>query len=128
MKEKIKVLIADDNKTICEMINDFLKDFDDILILGIAYTDEDEIKMIEELKPEIVITDLMRSGKFTGFEIIKKYYTKKYSPEFLVISAESEELLINEDIPVAGYLQKPFFKLENIIDELRRIKKELTEI
>lgn len=125
MSEKIKIIIADDNVHICEFIRKFLEKYEDIEILGIANTDEDELKMIEELKPEIVITDLMRNHKYTGLDIIKDYQNKKGAPEFLVISADEERVVIRDGLKVAGYIKKPFLSYEIILEELRRIKGEL---
>lgn len=82
MSKKVKIIIADDNKPLCDVIKAYLKRYEDIEILEIANTDEDEIKMIEELKPEIVITDLMRNHKYTGLEIIKHYFNKKIRLNF----------------------------------------------
>lgn len=126
MKEKIKIIIADDNKTICEFIAKYLQECDEIKILGIANTDEDEIQMIEELKPDVVVTDLMRNHRYTGLDIIKEYSTKKNSPQFLVISADNKEDVIKDGIKVAGYIQKVIgFNYEMILTELRRIKNEI---
>ena len=72
MKE-IKIVIADDNTYFCKFLNDYLKKYEDIEILETANNDDDEIRMIEELKPDIVITDLMREDKYTGLDIIKRY-------------------------------------------------------
>ena len=55
MLRKIKVIIADDNIHVCKFIKEYLEKYNDIEILGVANSDEDEIKMIEELKPEVVI-------------------------------------------------------------------------
>ena len=123
MSEKIKIIIADDNVHICEFIRKFLEKYEDIEILGIANTDE--VKMIEELKPEIVITDLMRNHKYTGLDIIKDYQNKKGAPEFLIISADEEINVIRNGLKVAGYIKKPFLNYEIIVEELRRIKGEL---
>lgn len=126
MNEEIRVIIADDNKTICNFIEQHLKEYDEIKILGIANTDEEEIQMIEELKPDIVITDLMRNRKYTGLDIIKEYSIKKDSPQFLVISADNKEDVIKTGTEVAGYIQKGVpFNYEEIVNELKRIKKEL---
>ena len=103
----------------------FLGKYEDIEILGIANTDEDEVKMIEELKTEIVITDLMRNHKYTGLDIIKDYQNKKGAPEFLIISADEEINVIRNGLKVAGYIKKPFLNYEIIVEELRRIKGEL---
>ena len=100
--KQIKIIIADDNIHICKFIKDFLEKYEEIEILGIANTDEDEIKMIEEFKPNIVITDLMRGHKYTGLDIIKSYENKKDAPKFLVISADEEKCVITNGLKVAG--------------------------
>lgn len=125
MLEKINVIIAEDNIHICKFIEENLKKHNDIEILGIANTDEEEIKMIEELKPEIVITDLMRNNKYSGLDIIKNYYNNNSQVEFLVISADYKEDVINDGLEVAGYIKKPFEDYEIIYNELKRIKKNI---
>ena len=125
MLEKIRIIIAEDNIHICKFIEENLKKHNDIEILGIANTDEEEIKMIEELKPEIVITDLMRNNKYSGLDIIKNYYNNNSQVEFLVISADYKEDVINDGLEVAGYIKKPFEDYEIIYNELKRIKKNI---
>lgn len=127
MSRKIKIIIADDNEHICKFIKEFLEKYEDIEILGIANTDEDEIKMIEELKPEIVITDLMRNHKYTGLDIIKDYFEKNRKVAFLVISADFKRDVINNGLEVAGYIKKPINDYEVIYNELKRIKRELND-
>ena len=122
MLKEIKILIADDNIHICKFIKNYLEKYEDIEILGIANNDEDEIKMIEELKPEIVITDLMRNHKYTGLDIIKKYFNNNSKIEFLVISADYKDDVIKDGLEVAGYIKKPFDNYEIIYNELKRIK------
>ena len=124
MSIKTRVIIADDNVHICKFIADSLSKHDDIEILGVAHTDEDEIKMIEELKPEVVITDLMRNHKYTGLDIIKDYFAKNSKIKFLVVSADRKEDVIRDGLEVAGYIEKSFsFNYELIYTELKRIKK-----
>lgn len=48
-----------------------LKEYSYIKIIEIANTNEKEIRMIEELKPDVVVTDLKRRHQFTGLDIIK---------------------------------------------------------
>ena len=128
MSIKTRVIIADDNVHICKFIQESLNKHDDIEVLGVANTDEDEIKMIEELKPEIVITDLVRNYKYTGLDIIKNYFEKKSPVKFLVVSADRKQDVIKDGLEVAGYIEKAFsFKYELIYDELIRIKKQIID-
>lgn len=52
MSRKIKVTIADDNIHICKFIKEYLEKYNDVEILGVANTDEDEMWMIEKLIKE----------------------------------------------------------------------------
>ena len=121
----IKVIIADDNKAICNLYQDYLKSYDNIKILSVVNTDEEEIEAIEKLKPDIVITDLVRNRKYSGLEIIKHYLKKGGGPEFLVISADSKDDIMLRDVHMAGYIQKPFMDYSIIVDELYRIKSDM---
>lgn len=123
---KTRIIIADDNAQICRFMQHFLSQHDDIEILGIAHTDEDEIKMIEQLKPEIVITDLVRNHVYSGLAIINDYYKKKSPVKFLVVSADRKQDVINNGLEVAGYIEKSFsFNYEQLYNEIKRIKQEI---
>ena len=43
---EIKIIIADDERKTCEEIKEYLRNYPQIKILGIANTDNEEIKMI----------------------------------------------------------------------------------
>lgn len=83
---EISIIIADDEIKTCEEIKEYLNKYNQIKILGIANNDDDEIKMIEELKPDVVVTDLMRKHKFTGLDIIAEYSKRADTPKFIVVS------------------------------------------
>ena len=81
LNRKLKVLIADDDK---EMVDDILlnidKENEDYEIVGYALSNEEERQKIEELKPDVVITDIFRGhfgNKNTGgYDIIKEVCEK----------------------------------------------------
>lgn len=124
MNNKIKIIIADDNFAICDTLEMYLNQFEDVEILGIANNDAEEILMIEKLKPDVVISDLVRNGKYTGLDIIKQYNKKKESPKFLVISADKQEDFIHEEVIFDGYIQKPCWSFDEIIRQLRKISQK----
>ena len=118
--EKIKVIIADDNIYVCEHIEKQIRKTDNIEILAIVNNDEDEIKAIEELKPDIVITDIRRNNKDSGLDIIKDYSLKENTPMFLVISASIATYMSN----IAGFIFKPINDYEKITKDINRIYEE----
>lgn len=127
MNPKVKIIIADDNKEFWNFLARYLGKYNNIEILGIANNDEEEIYMIENLKPKVVITDLLRNNRYTGLDIIKKYYGTKNSPKFLVISADREQDVIRNEVKVAGYIEKPFTNYNIMYESLIKIKKELED-
>lgn len=103
---EIKIIIADDERKTCEEIKEYLRNYPQIKILGIANTDNEEIKMIEELKPDVVVTDLMRNHKFTGRDIIMEYNKKSNSPKFIVVSFSPDSSLSSKCKNVTDYVYK----------------------
>lgn len=124
MNNKIKIIIADDNFAVCDTLEMYLNQFEDVEILGIANNDAEEIFMIENLKPDVVVSDLVRNGKYTGLDIIKEYNKKKESPKFLVISADKQEDFIHEEVKFDEYIQKPCCDFDEIINKLRKMSQK----
>lgn len=122
MEEKIRVIIAEDNTGFCDLLKKYFSKYDDIELLGIANNDETEIDMIETLKPEIVITDLMRNHKYTGLDIIREYSKKKESPYFIVISAGDDMDFRKENLKISAFIRKPIFDFNIILNLLKNTK------
>ena len=74
--KKIKVMVVDDDLTISNILKKNLEKYEDIEIVGMCNSTDDENSLINNLKPEIVITDLIRNGKKSGLEVIRKYKKK----------------------------------------------------
>lgn len=125
--EKVNAIIADDDVDYCNKLKEKLVKYEYISVLGIANTDEDEISMIEDLKPDIVITDLIRNHEFTGRDIIEKYNKENRKVSFFVISYTPECVNPVTYENVKGCMQK--YEIESNSDELayrlRKIKKSM---
>lgn len=90
MKEKIKVLLADDNNMMNEIQISNLINIEYIEICGIALNGKEEIKLIEEQQPDIVITD-NQMPEMTGIEVIEtitKDENIEKKPKFIIVSGD----------------------------------------
>lgn len=124
LDRKLKVLIADDEK---QMVDEIISNLDvqneDYEIVGYALTNEDERKKIEELKPDIVITDIYRghigNKNAGGFDIIKEYSEKYFLPRFIVISYTPEFVANNI---ISTYAKLPSIDYDKLKKELHIIK------
>lgn len=126
--EKVKVLIADDNVAFCELLERYLVQFDDIEVVGVANTDEEEILLIQKIDIDIIITDLMRNHKYSGLDIIKECNESNKQIDFIIISAAYEDVNMLKDVKYAGYIRKPVFDYNIIVTEIRRVVRENKQI
>lgn len=126
--EKVKVLIADDNVPFCDVLKKYLSQFNDIEVVGIANSDEEEILLIQELDINIVITDLMRNHKYSGLDIIKECNELNKNIDFIIISAAYEDINLLRDVKYAGYIRKPIFDYGIILNEIRRVVRENRQV
>lgn len=110
-EEIVRVIIADDDVEYCQKLKYSLDQYEDIDVLDIANNDEDEISLIEKLKPDIVITDLLRNGKITPENIIEQFKLQK----FLVVSYSPYATPQTRE-NVIWSMQK--YKIENNIEKL----------
>jgi two-component system response regulator YesN len=94
-------------------------------VAGYALNGEDALTLLEEIKPDLIFTDIRMPG-ISGLELIKM--TKKLKPELLtiIVSGHAEFALAQKAIQygVMGYCLKPFDEAE-IISYLIKAKKLL---
>ena len=89
MIDILNIIIADDNSILANMMKALIEKDERYKIVGIARNDDDEIKLIDDLIPDLVITDLRKDNKCTGLDIIKRYQKKEYNIEFFIISGST---------------------------------------
>lgn len=121
MQKNIKLLIADDHKPLCNVLKNILNEYKELEVVGIANTDQEEISKIEDLKPDVVVTDIKRNNKYTGLEIIKQYSDKKHKPYFFVISSEINENELNSNYKVIGFMRKPFLDYDKMVETILKV-------
>lgn len=56
---KISVLIADDNKEFCSILNDYLLNQRDIIVTAVAKDGREALALIEEKQPDLVVLDII---------------------------------------------------------------------
>lgn len=119
----LKLLIADDEKTICSLIARLL-DWNKLgfEIIGMAYTGLDAFEIIKEQQPDVIISDIRMPG-YDGIELIKKTKEAQIDAEFVMISGFKQFEYAQNAMKygVKYYLLKPIEedKLLEIAQEIR---------
>lgn len=126
MISRLKIIIADDNKIITTVLAEEIKKHEEFLLLDITSRTEDEIELINTLKPDTVITDIKRKeGYHKGLEIIKMYREQE-KPKFVVISGAPYTDIMEplKELKVKYFIPKPFH-YEKVIEVLREVREEV---
>lgn len=122
----IKVLIADDELRICELIFRLI-DWESLgmSVIAVAHDGRETIKIIKNEMPDIVITDIRMPG-YNGVDVIR--IGKEYNSDiqFIIISGYSQFDYAQNAIHygVSDYLLKPV-KAEELTKALLRIKSRI---
>lgn len=108
--EKVSVLIADDNKGFADSLKDFLVTKDDISSVNVAYDGEEAYGMIMELKPDIVLLDIIMP-KRDGLSVMNKISDSRLAkkPMCIALSVTGSERIMSacQDAGCEYFLLKP---------------------
>lgn len=108
-KAPLRVVIADDEQLICSMLGGIIRaDELGLAIIGYAYDGAQLLALIEEQRPDIVITDI-RMPVIEGLDIIRMVKQKGIPCRFIVISGHKQfDYAYNAlKYDVSDYLLKP---------------------
>lgn len=112
--DMLKVLIADDEERVCQLINRLI-DWEDLHmeVVGMAANGIEAAEKVQELLPDILITDIRMPG-CNGLELIQK--VKEHNPhlEIIIISGYAQFSYAQTAMKygVGDYLLKPINKKE----------------
>lgn len=108
---KISVLIADDNKEFCSILNDYLLNQRDIVVTGIAKDGKEALDLIEQKEPDLVVLDIIMPH-LDGLGVLERLHSmnlKKF-PRIIVLSAVGQDKITQRAITLGAdyYVVKPF--------------------
>ena len=124
MKEtKINILIVDDNKEFCNILNDYLVIQDDMVVIGIAKDGVEALKQIQEKKPDLVVLDIIMP-RLDGLGVLEKLNMMNVDskPRIIVLSAVGLDKITQTALAlgVDYYVIKPF-DMEVFIKRIRQM-------
>jgi two-component system invasion response regulator UvrY len=121
VKEKIKVLIADDHAIVREGLKQILADTKDIVVAGDAENGVDTIKLVRKGKGDVLLLDISMPDR-SGIEVLKQI--KKEVPELsvLMLSMHREDQYAIRSLKAgaAGYLNKQSAPAE-LVNAIRQV-------
>ncbi len=111
MAKKIKLIIADDNRNFCQMLQNYLQSQEDLSIVGVANNGLEAWELIQAQEPDLIILDLVMP-KLDGLGVLERINarTTMARPKIIMQTAFGQESLTNEamTLGVDYFILKPF--------------------
>jgi two-component system, NarL family, response regulator DegU len=119
----INVILADDHPVVRAGIRNLLEQASDIKVIGEASDGNEALKMVQELKPDVVLLDMEMPG-ISGSEVAHQLMTSGSNVYILALSAHDDKEYIQELLAngAAGYLVKEEVP-EAIIEAVRGVSR-----
>ena len=121
MNEKIKIVLADDNKDFCQLLKEYLSNEEDIEILGIAKDGIEALDLVQKTQPDLLVLDVIMPH-LDGLGVLEKLNSSdlENKPMCIILSAVGQDKITQRAIELGAqyYIVKPF----DINVLLKRIK------
>ncbi|MGI6702372.1 MAG: sporulation transcription factor Spo0A [Christensenellales bacterium] len=104
---KLQIIIAEDNEELRESMVDYFKNDDKIEVVYAADNGIKAVEMIEELKPHIVILDIVMP-ELDGFDVMAKVRLEK-PPKYIIVSQLVGDAFVMKAMRLGAsyYMAKP---------------------
>ncbi|MCX6295165.1 MAG: response regulator [Bacteroidetes bacterium] len=109
---KTNILIVEDESIVAKDIQHSLKKLG-YSVVGMCSTGEDAIKFAEELKPDLVLMDIMLKGEMSGIEAAG-HIREKFNIPIIYLTAYADESTLSKAkvSEPYGYIIKPFKEID----------------
>ena len=124
----MKALIVDDERLARKELNNLLRQFPEVEVVGECSNADEAREMIEKYRPELVFLDIQMPEK-SGFDLLEELDNV---PEVIFVTAYDEYALKAFDVSALDYVLKPVEE-ERLADALSKVrtkiesKKEIVE-
>jgi two-component system response regulator (stage 0 sporulation protein A) len=126
-KEKIKILVADDNKDFCDCLCNYINMQSDMEVTEIAHDGKEAFKKIMETKPEIALLDGIMP-KLDGIGVLEKLHAANNTSSMcIMLTAITGEQITQKAFSLGAkyYIAKPF-DMELLVSRIRQLTTPVT--
>lgn len=124
LDQKMKILIADDNKDFSDILMEFINRQEDMEVVDVASNGEQACELIKEVKPDIVILDVIMPY-LDGIGVLERVNTMvlEKRPLFVMLSAVGQDKITERALALGAeyYIVKPF-DMETLANRIRQLK------
>lgn len=117
----MRILLVEDHKPTREVMRALIEEQSDMQVVGEAPTGEDAVNLSRDLRPDIVVMDILLPG-MNGIEATRKILAAQPEVKVLALSNHFGESLVQAIVDAGGlaYVQKSM-AFEELVPTLRAV-------
>lgn len=119
----IGILIADDNKDFCELLNGYLSAQPDLRVVGVAHNGQETLKLVQRTQPDVIILDIIMP-LMDGLGVLERLGSLELRkrPKVIVLTAFGHESVAQRMAMVGAdyYIMKPF-DLDILVTRIKQL-------
>ncbi|AFM42020.1 sporulation transcription factor Spo0A [Desulfosporosinus acidiphilus SJ4] len=127
MGKKIKIIVADDNRNLCQMLQNYLQGQEDLIVVGVANNGLEAWELIQTQEPDLIILDLVMPN-LDGLGVLERVNsrTTMTRPKVIMLTAFGQESLTHQAmlLGVDYFILKPF-DLEILNKRIRSLTQDV---
>lgn len=107
----VRIMIADDNREFGELLKEFINQYEDLQLIGIAFNGMEALQMIRESTPDIILLDIIMPH-LDGIGVLEKLAEDNTitKPRIIMLTAFGQESVTQKAAELGAdyYILKPF--------------------
>lgn len=107
MKNRVRIVIADDHAIVREGIKNLVELEPNFEVVGLAESGRGAIKLCKELTPDVLLLDI-NMPRMNGVEVLKRIFKQSIDTKVIVLTIHNEKAYLVETVAlgVKGYVLK----------------------
>lgn len=121
--EKMRVILADDNREFADLLREHLDSKEDIEVIGVAYNGNEVMDLLEQEKPDVLVLDIIMPH-LDGLGVLEKLNDQPDPmPKIVMLTAFGQENITQRavELGAAYYILKPF-DMDVLTDRIRQME------
>ncbi len=110
-QEPIRVMIADDNEELCQLVGQYIKQQEDLNLVGTVHDGRALLNEIEDVQPDVILLDIVMP-RLDGIGVLERLRTTpdRDRPRILILTAFGQEQVTAKAFQMGAdyFILKPF--------------------
>jgi len=123
LKKRIKLLIVDDNKEFCKLLEEYFSCQCDFEVVGLVYNGKDALELLTEQQPDVILLDIIMPY-LDGIGVLEKLKSLNIAikSRIIMLTAFGQDSITQRalELGAAYYMMKPL-EMEVLAERIRQM-------